>query len=394
MFKSLVFAAGAFAAGLASSAVAEDFDVRWRPFPEIRSADGSFSGRVMGIAQLDAAFNLDDSFDHPTGSTLRRARLGVNGTVYGKFDYFLDFEFGNGASGSVNDAFVRYKPDANWSFWLGQYKDPTSFDFFSPLPHRAFQDQALSRNLAPGRKLGFSVQYADKHWGVQGHVFGENVERRRSDDEGYSFTGRLNFAPINEKGQVLHIGGAINWEKVNDETRSVRYRGRHETSSTSFRSIDTGAITDAESVLVVNADIVGIAGPTWILAEYTNSKVNRSAGLFEPSFDGWYVKGGWVLTGETRSYSTGVGLGGVRPNKTLLDGGNGAFEIALRYDTLDLNEGPITGGKMDRYSANFIWYPFDYVQVRASLQAGNTDALAPIPNDKPKAVQLRFQWQY
>ena len=382
--------------GLASqqAVAAEDYKITFKPFPEIKSADGKFSAAVTGFAQADAIFNIDDTFDHPSGTTIRRARLGVTGKMYGVLNYTMDFEFAPGTDGKINDAFLEYKASEYFSIKLGQKKNQTSFDFLSSVKHRAFNDTAFSVGLAPSRKFGLGLTYGGKQYAASFELSGESVDKRLSDDEGYSLTGRLSYAPILTSNTALHIGGAVNWAKPDQEKRSVSYSAKHETSTTVANSVYTGSIKDVDSTTIVNVDTFAKTGPVWLMGEYTQTHVDRFAGNESPTFRGWYVQAGWVLTGENRSYSPKKGVGGIKPKKTLLDGGSGAVELAVRYDFLDLTDGAIQGGEIERYSVNLLWYPFDKVQLRAGFQAANTDAFAVIPNDKPKAFVTRATWEF
>jgi phosphate-selective porin OprO/OprP len=64
------------------------------------------------------------------------------------------------------------------------------------------------------------------------------------------------------------------------------------------------------------------------------------SGVSDPKFKGWYVEGGWVLTGEARKYNTNTAAFDAptitkpfNPKK----GQWGAVELAARYSVLDLN---------------------------------------------------------
>jgi len=62
-----------------------------------------------------------------------------------------------------------------------------------------------------------------------------------------------------------------------------------------------------------------------------------------PSFGGWHVQTSYVF-GGSRSYSGGI-FGGVRP-----EGEAGAWEIAARFSTMDLNDSGYHGGEQSNFT--------------------------------------------
>ena len=91
----------------------------------------------------------------------------------------------------------------------------------------------------------------------------------------------------------------------------------------------------------------------------------------DATFDGGYVEAGLFLTeGDTMGYRNG-NFDRVRPHRSLADGGPGAIQFNVRYDTLDLTDGAIRGGTQDGYSASLVWTPTDY--TRFILNYGHMD---------------------
>ena len=61
----------------------------------------------------------------------------------------------------------------------------------------------------------------------------------------------------------------------------------------------------------------------------------------DPTYAGWYVDASWYLTGETRNYQGAEGIFGRTKVKNPVWGGSGgwgAWQIAGRYDVLDLSD--------------------------------------------------------
>ena len=78
-------------------------------------------------------------------------------------------------------------------------------------------------------------------------------------------------------------------------------------------------------------------------AEYMKSTINRSGGNPDADSDGWYVQASYFLTDDQRAYNLeDAEFGAVMPK-----GKWGAFEIAARFSTLDLNDASVWGNDVD-----------------------------------------------
>ncbi len=176
--------------------------------------------------------------------------------------------------------------------------------------------------------------------------------------------------------------------------------------------MDTGAITsDGLTGYGLEA---GVSFKSLYLAgEYTHFNVSRtSAGSpFDPSFSGWYIQGSWTLTGERRTWSAANGgFRGIRPKQNFdpLNGGWGAWEIAGRYDVLNLNDqagaagtatplGGIRGGEQKVTSVGINWYPNTVFKFQLDFQNVDVDRLGPTglqTGENAKIYTLRSQFQF
>ena len=98
--------------------------------------------------------------------------------------------------------------------------------------------------------------------------------------------------------------------------------------------------------------------------EYIHAFVNRKEGS-DLKFNSFYVQGSYILTGEHRNYETDVAeFGRIRPKRNFGEaGGMGAWEAALRYSYLDLNDDDIRGGRVSDLTAGLNWYLNPNVRV-------------------------------
>ena len=113
---------------------------------------------------------------------------------------------------------------------------------------------------------------------------------------------------------------------------------------------------EADSSLLLNLEASWRSGPYWLSAEYFGQDVATPVGP-DLQFTGYNLTGSWAVTGEMRPYNRRRGLFQPLPIARPVDAdGWGALELAARYSTLDLNDGPVQGGEMDVYSLGVNWW--------------------------------------
>ncbi|HEX5105850.1 MAG TPA: porin, partial [Pirellulaceae bacterium] len=97
------------AAASAKKASSDDLDlkVKWRGAPEFSSADGNFKMKLRGRLHADwNAINQDESITgrpNVDAFEIRRARLGIEGVVWGDVKYIVEADFAQDAV-SLKDA--------------------------------------------------------------------------------------------------------------------------------------------------------------------------------------------------------------------------------------------------------------------------------------------------
>jgi phosphate-selective porin OprO/OprP len=108
-------------------------------------------------------------------------------------------------------------------------------------------------------------------------------------------------------------------------------------------------------------------------------------------FNGGYVEGAWVLTGEPIPYDSERAAWGkpkVADPFSFADGGIGAWEIAARYSTVDLNSnvipglsqsvtGGVYGGQQQITALALSWYPNDWLRFMLQFQYVDVNKLNP-----------------
>ena len=390
-------ASAAVAAIPAPSATAKPAtEVTWDGAPKLATKDGwSFKprGRLqVDVAGVDAPDGIAGSKSLGIGTELRRAYLGVDGTMPGGFGYRIEADFA--ASGvDLTDLYVTYKASPKLTLTLGQHKpfqsmeDMTS-DLFTSFMERA----AFNTGFGFERRVGISATYTDKLFLLQGGVFTDNAADLGLDtNNSYSLDGRVVFMPKLGSGQ-LHIGGSAHFRDFNDASATARYRVRPFAHTTDLRLIDTRAFS-ASGERTFGAELAYINGRFHATAESQWMTAIRP-GLANPTFNGGYAELGYLLTDDSSAYKAGA-YDRIRPKSPVGKGGIGAIQVNLRYDWLNLNSGAIIGGRQQVAGASLVWIPTDY--VRFILNYGHLwidDAAAPAGIDTSytaNALGLRAQ---
>lgn len=332
--------------------------IAFKGAPEFSTASG-WSFKPRGRIMVDVGtFNAPDSTGRRDGfgSELRRARLGVEGTIPGGFGYKFEYDFAPGES-QLADALVTYK-DGGLTLTAGQHnnfqsmEELTSSRFTSMIERAAFTDA-----FGFERRLGLSAQLTSGDLTLQGGVFSDNAATLPG--KSWGADGRVVYAPKLDDVQ-LHLAASVH--HYDTAGASVRYRQRPLVHTTSERFLDTGTFS-AQGELGIGLEAAIVSGPFHAGAETYWQQVDRPGALVDPTFFGGYAEAGVFLTkGDSRAYKGGT-WERVKPAHALGKGGMGALEFNLRYDYLDLNDAGITGGMQRGYMASLVWTPTDYTRL-------------------------------
>lgn len=358
--------------------------------------------------QLDAAFYIENKNPMNTGTELRRGRMAVKSILrrnwYAEFDIdFVDSEV------DVKDAYIGYL----WrrtSLRVGQFREPFGLEKVTSSRYITFMERSLP--LLPGglpvgrgsRKIGLAVSGYGDHWSGMGGVFGQDIgDVDEGDDEGFAVTGRGVFAPIKSAQRTLHLGlaGTIRTPDANATgSDQVRFRVRPETHVNRARFLNTERITGVDYMTALGLEGALALGPLSLQSEFIVTHIHRSGGQPDAGFEGGYIFASWFPTGESRNYDIRIGeFHQVIPQRT-----SGAWELGLRYSTLDLNDfgAGILGGEAENVTLGVNWYAGPHVRVMANATYVNNDRRADggsptgplVGGDDFGFFQMRFQVQF
>jgi phosphate-selective porin OprO/OprP len=340
----------------------------------IASSDGDFSLAVHGVFQLDTA-TYDQNKTAPaavngrdlnSGTNFRRARLGVSGKLFKDFDYNILLDFGGAGAedvGRFHEAWLQYSGFKSAKFRIGEFAPSVGLSDAGSANASPFLERAsaaeVARNFAGGdTRMGMALWNASDRllWSVA--LTGNTVSQLNTQataftapnfDEQLGMTARLAGTPLRGQDWLIHAG--VNYSAIINPAdlgpaAAVRYpvqlRDRPELRVDGTRLIDTGAL-NGQSAQAAGLELGWQYRSVFAQGETFSYKVERlapAAGVTNPTFGGWYVEGGWSLTGEARKYNTQTAaFDGVTPSHNFnpKTGDWGAFEIVARVSDLDLN---------------------------------------------------------
>jgi phosphate-selective porin OprO/OprP len=361
--------------GASASAFAQvEAKVTGRVQFDARAIDNSFNA----IADRDSA-SVGDTFE------VRRARIGVTGSINKNIGYEV---VGNGVGGTTNwidTAFINYGFNKKAQVRAGRFKQPFSLEEMTSSNNIDFMERSYGNQMAPGKRLGAMLHgepMTGLTYGVSIYQDGFN-EITNQNGLGTKQAARLtlNMAQLNDiKDTVLHIGagytgGDSQVTPVNSGDTSaaastttratiVAFRTEGRGLNNAYRAqiggdtlnANPGYLASANNAVTINQklrgiELAGARGPFKFQMETFNSKFNASGtsqylatGLntAETSM-GVQVKTQYMelmynITGESwaDAYKGGA-FGGIKPKTNFMTDyggqvgmGTGAWQVGFR----------------------------------------------------------------
>ena len=260
------------------------------------------------------------------------------------------------------------------SLSLGQFKPYVTLDSATPARSLTFMERAAAvQAFAPDEKAGFQIgdQALEGRltWRLGWFADSTATDSGDATESPTRVVGRLTWLPVADDAsrRLVHLG--ISGSYIFSPRDSVRYRARPESHLAPYLA-DTGPIK-ADNAYVVALEAALVSGPLSLQGEYVQSIVQDQSGP-PLQFRGWYFFASWFLTGESRPYDRARGaFGWLTPRRSVAfhDGGLGAWEVAVRYSYLDLDDGAVGGGRMGLTTLALNWYLTRQLRLSANYVA-------------------------
>ena len=377
----------------------------------LSSGNGDSTIAVNGRIQLDSRHYSDDNLRNDQtndGFNVRRAYIGVSGTIKKYYDYKLilnlanpdqpSSSLGTGAnSNQMDEAYFGINFWKEASFRFGQQKMPFSLEEQTSSRFTDFQERSMLNKYVPAKEIGAQIHGTFSNGIFYGAAIstGEGLSKIEGNTaDGSDVIGRIgiNLAEaMGNKDNVYHFAIAGSSGKQGNSSMSAAYNP--EDKGASFLSSTTLAANGARDRLGLEGAIA--IGPVKVQAEYIENKYNNLRTAItggkavgeDADVDGYYVSASWLITGEkyADAYKTGK-FDRINPKKDFnpedLSKGMGAWEIGARYSEVDASGFGITSGsaytKANAYTVGLKWIPSPYVRVLLNYvdtegqQAGGT----------------------
>ena len=325
---------------------------------------------------------------------LRRAEIIFKGKGPGQWEWVAGYD---AKADKFLDVNVKYKFSGFTSITVGQFKQPNSMEELTSTRFNDFISKSMTTNMqAVARRTGVQVATGGDSWTLTGSIFDDELTRNLKQGNGYG--GRFTWAPMHDAGNILHLGlsavvfdAEIASSTTGANTSNVaRLNVRPNADLASQSLIDTGTLVNSDDVRTLGVEGLWVNGPFKMQAEYMTSTISRYNGRADFKGDSWYLYGVWNISGETWSYKAGL------PTTTLPeDPSKGMWQVGLRYDHADLNDGLVTGGEESNWTAgvNYYWrsnfkFALNYVMVDSEKRA---NTLAPLVQNNPGILEFRAQ---
>lgn len=386
---------------------------------QVASPDGNFTMNIGGRLHADWTYHEGDNdllvggdptdpIEATDGTDIRRARIAISGQIMKDWGYMIETDFA-GDDVSVKDLYLSYEGFEHLELTVGHQKHAMSMEVQESSNDIMFTERSLVSALSTpyfDRAIGLNAKTFGDNWNVQGGIYGDSMGRNSANGrEGSGWAVRGTVAPVNTETQVIHLGANFGQRETNfeNEPNSSSPRFRYETTAMSDLFLtNTGNIAGMHEMDLGILELAGMYGPFSVQSEFAKAKVERDIGS-ELDLNAFYVQAGWTLTGESRTYKAEDGeFKRLKPRNpfSLEKGTWGAWELAARYDQIDLEDEDIMGGEQKRATLGLNWYPNENVRFLADWMRSFDLENSPITTssgDEPDSIDvftIRAQWAF
>ena len=315
----------------------------------IESGNGDFRLQIGLLVQADGRFVPDDDREQVIDTfAFRRLRPYLRGRFSRRFEFYFNPDFAGGTL-VVQDAYVDTVFAPAFRIRAGKGKTPFGLERLHSASNLLFFNRAMPTAVAPNRDLGIQV-LGDIGGGLVSYLAGvmNGVPDGGSSDldtgDSKDVSGRLVVRPFTRltTSPLRGLGLAVSGSNGRQAGANALPTFRTQSAEQTYFSY-SGAVADGVRWRY-SPQAFYYVGSFGGFAEYVHTETPIREGLVREdiSHDAWQVAASYVLTGEAATDAAA----GVRPRASFDfgNGGLGAFQLAARYQALEVDEQAIALG--------------------------------------------------
>ncbi len=358
-----------------------------------KTKDENFTMKLGGRIQADYGFGSSDKTKIGNAQEMRRTRFDLSGTLYKDWSYMVSYDF-SASPDEIKNAYVSYTGFKDTELTIGYFKEFFSLEYQTSNKVTEFQERSmLDDSFDPPKRFGLGYMRhsnfaTESEYTLGVGVFGSGYPRDtdQNDDAGVGVAARATLAPIHTDDRLLHLGIDTEYRHTGhtEEVDFATQPNAHFADSL----IDTGDILNVTEEEKLGGEIAGVIGPWSLQAQYDVMKLKRSLGS-DLTFHGYYAQASYFLTDDSRAPAYGNGsYGTIKPKSKY-----GAWQVGLRYDTQDLIDGDVNGGKEANLDAAVNWYVNKYLRFSLNyIKVLKLDRPHNINDDNKPSIVAGRMW--
>lgn len=270
---------------------------------------------------------------------IRRTELVLKGRAKaGVVDWTLGYD---AEAERALDANLRWKTRLG-SVTVGQFKQSNGLEELSSSRSNDFISKHSASNLfAVGRRLGVGWAREGSGGGAQASGFTRELSSGFNRGRGWSARGW--WSPVNVDGEVLHLGAS--WVSADTPGDRSRMRVRPNADFATVRLLDAGAFTNTDAQQTLGLEALWMKDTWRVQAELFQSRIDRYAVAGAPALGRAFDARAWALQGVWNVGGPGFGYKGGVPVTNVPATGERLWQMTLRWDGADLDDGAVRGGR-------------------------------------------------
>ena len=343
----------------------------------------------------DGAYNADFDGDSGSESEFRRTRLNVKGTSGENWEYKLTIDIDEGDA-EVDTGYIKYQGFENVDLLLGRLKAPAGLEELTSSKWIS----TIERTVATS-DFGILSGKPDFQFQAQAHTgnfFGQLalIDEGNEDidtNDAYSWALRAGmYFPLGEDNHFLHAAASY----------ADRDFGDQGTIGIKVQNDADFEVNDADQFGVELAYVNGpfsAQGELWSAGFDGDTNGAGDVSETDVDVDSYYLLLSYFLTGESRSYKSGVG----KFDKIKPKGNKGAWELVAKYEDgeidpdnqADESEFEILTLGVNWYATNNVKFMLNYLDIDTdNFESEDGASLDVLGEEDGNAVSFRAQYAF